>query len=428
VRGIYDGTAHGTERAPAHRFGAVPVMARMWGAGVVLASIALAARTLPGTRLAPEGIVLGSALVACAVACCEEARRQGLPDGASRDLLTAWCLPVALLMPPACALFAPALVIIIRRFRARSPVMAMAFRAGTLGLAGASASFLFRSLAGGGQTHWFEHPASLAAAAVCGAVFAIINTGLTAVAARAADPLASWRQAAWDHGNLIFDLAGLCAGILVAIACSASPLLLAVALPPVLLLQHSLPHEQLRAAARTDPKTGLLHAMAWQAEAGARVREAGQDGAQLALLLADIDHFKWVNDVHGHLAGDQVLLAVVAALCEQFGDRDLVGRFGGEEFVVLAPGTGLAEAAMMAERVRERVAGEPIETGAGPVWVTVSIGVAALPEHGDEVFELLAAADHALYRAKEAGRDRVCWLSPGRWPVAGAPPRGLRQQ
>ncbi len=426
MRGIYNGTVRGAERAPVHRFGATPVTARAWIACVVLGSVALAVHTLPGTRLGAESIVLGCALVGCALACCEEARRQGLPDGATRDLLTAWCLPVALLMPPACALCAPALVIVVRRFRAPAPVVSMAFRAGTLGLAGASASFLFRLLVGDGRAHWFERPALLAAAALCAAVFAMVNALLAAVAARAADPLASWRQAAWDRGNLMFDLAGLCVGILVAIACSASPLLLAVALPPVMLLQHSLPHQQLRAAARTDPKTGLLHAVAWQAEADTRVREAGQAGAPLALLLADIDHFKWVNDVYGHLVGDQVLLAVVAALREQFGDGDLVGRFGGEEFVALAPGTELTEAALIAERVRERVAGKSIETGAGRVWVTVSIGIAALPGHGDEIFELLAAADHALYRAKEAGRDRVCWLSPGGQPVAGAPPPGLR--
>jgi diguanylate cyclase (GGDEF)-like protein len=387
---------------------------RAWMVAVIAGAVLLTARELAASRMNAHQVLLGAVLVACACACQEAARRQGLPDGATRDLLTAWCLPVALLLPTCCALCVPVVAAGLRYARTRGPVAATAFRAATLGLAGASASYLFRSLGAAGKAHWFAHPSLLVEAMACAAVFAMVNATLAAVAAYAADPVAGWRVAAWNHENLLFDVAGLCAGVLVAVASSDTPVLLLVALPPVMLLQRSLPHQQLRVAARTDAKTGLLNAAAWQREADARVRAARRAGAPVALLLADIDHFKWVNDLHGHLAGDEVLRAVATALRAELRDGELLGRFGGEEFVVLASATELAGAAEIAQQVRDRVAGLAVWAAGGWVRVTVSIGVAALPAHGSEFFELLAAADVALYRAKRAGRDCVCVLPPVR--------------
>ena len=128
-------------------------------------------------------------------------------------------------------------------------------------------------------------------------------------------------------------------------------------------LRRSLMHQQLAAAARTDPKTGLLNATGWQREADAEVARALRTGTPLALLLVDVDHFKRVNDNHGHLIGDEVLRALTAELRRQVRESDVVGRFGGEEFTVLLPGTddagayGIAErlrASALAERVRRR--------------------------------------------------------------------------
>jgi PleD family two-component response regulator len=144
-------------------------------------------------------------------------------------------------------------------------------------------------------------------------------------------------------------------------------------------MQRSLMHQQLAAAARTDPKTGLLNATAWQREADTEVARAQRTGSPLALLLVDVDHFKRVNDSHGHLIGDEVLRALATELRQQARESDVVGRFGGEEFTVLLPRTD----------------------GAG------AYGIAVLGQHGNDLFELLAAADVALYRAKDADRDRV---------------------
>jgi diguanylate cyclase (GGDEF)-like protein len=180
-------------------------------------------------------------------------------------------------------------------------------------------------------------------------------------------------------------------------------------------------HQQLAAAARTDAKTGLLNATAWQRKADAEVIRALRAGTPLSLLLLDVDHFKQVNDSHGHLIGDDVLRALATELRQQVRESDVVGRFGGEEFTILLPRTDGNGACRIAERLRKSagllsVAADP-KTDAR-IRVTVSIGVAVLGQHGTDLFELLAAADLALYRAKDAGRNQVRLCAPRQRPQA----------
>jgi diguanylate cyclase (GGDEF)-like protein len=133
----------------------------------------------------------------------------------------------------------------------------------------------------------------------------------------------------------------------------------------------------------------------------------------LALILIDIDHFRSVNETAGLPAGDQVLRSIARTLVEKVYGRGLVGRLGGEEFVILLPGTGLDEARRVGERLRDHIAAEPIaiEDGshAGFVFrLTVSIGVAVLGQARRAFAELLGAAEAALSEAKSTGRNRVC--------------------
>ncbi|HEX4062161.1 MAG TPA: GGDEF domain-containing protein [Streptosporangiaceae bacterium] len=372
-------------------------------------------------------LLLFGALLACGAVCIEATRRLGMPAGVSRDLLSAWWLPIALLLPPVYALVAPLLLTALMQVRVRrSPVYRRLFSAAALGLSGAAASIVFgrfglgvstaRVLAAwfssAGPQAWFTRPATVGIAIGCAALFSVLNAALVAIAAHAAEPLVRWRDVLWDAESLTLDVTEICVGLLVAIACVLSPLLLIVALPPVILLQRSLLHQQLRAAARTDAKTGLLNAAAWQREADTEISRVLRARQPLALLLMDIDHFKRVNDTHGHLAGDQVLTALADVLRQQVRETDVVGRFGGEEFVVLLPGADTAEAIKIAERLRAQV-GATVTSAAGvEVTVTVSIGAALLGQHGDELRALLTAADLALYRAKRAGRNQVC-LSDG---------------
>jgi diguanylate cyclase (GGDEF)-like protein len=136
------------------------------------------------------------------------------------------------------------------------------------------------------------------------------------------------------------------------------------------------------------------------------------------LVLIDIDHFKLVNDLHGHLAGDKALRAIARTFQIHLRDYDLVGRFGGEEFALLLPQTNAADARQIAERVRKHIETMPIsvddDPATEPLQVTVSVGVAALGVSwerttGSQFTDLLAGADSALYRAKHAGRNRV-WI------------------
>ncbi|MEN3539293.1 GGDEF domain-containing protein [Microbispora sp. ZYX-F-249] len=365
-------------------------------------------------------LVMFAALTACGAVCIEATRRLGMPAGVSRDLLSAWWLPVAFLLPPVYALLAPIPMQILLQLRVRATVLyRRVFSAAAIGLAAASASAVFhRSIPVPSHLSSGEG-GPIAVAAACAVLFTVLNTALIAVAAHASDPEGRWGEVLWDRERVLLDAVELCLGVLVAAVCGLNLALLLLVLPPVVLLQRSLLHAQLQAAARTDPKTGLLNAAAWQREADTEIVRAQRTGDTLALVLVDIDHFKKVNDTYGHLVGDQVLAQVAATLRTQLREYDVVGRFGGEEFVVLLPGADVHEARRVAERLRARVGRMVVPAEQATVTVTVSAGVAIMNVHGEDLIELLAAADLALYRAKELGRDRVCLPAA---PVA-PPPR-----
>jgi diguanylate cyclase (GGDEF)-like protein len=141
------------------------------------------------------------------------------------------------------------------------------------------------------------------------------------------------------------------------------------------------------------------------------IARAVRTGSPLALALVDIDHFKLVNDTHGHLAGDKALRAVTDALRSQLRNYDLAGRFGGEEFVILLPQTREVDALGVAERLRSHIAAMSIPVGdddsGRSVRVTISVGVAALDGERRELTDMIAAADAALYYAKETGRNKT---------------------
>jgi diguanylate cyclase (GGDEF)-like protein len=420
---------------------AMPLSLIVYVLVILAVDLALIGWELAETQWRADDLALATALLAAAAICIEAIRRLGQPSGVSRDLLSAWWLPIALLLPPLYALLAPFVVglALYARSRRATPVYRRMFSSAALGLAGAATSVTFHKIwpdaghvsltATAGGLGQFTHPAVIITAVGCAVLFGVVNTGIVAVAAHLAEPEASLTEVLWDRESLLLDLTETCVGILVAITCALSPLLLLVALPPVILLQRSLMHQQLQAAARTDPKTGLLNAAAWQREADAEVNRALRSGSlgpasgsnsSLALLLVDVDHFKRVNDSHGHLAGDEVLKSLAAELRQQVRDSDIVGRFGGEEFTVLLPRADAAEAVQIAERLRRSASTLSIFAGDVRICVTVSIGAAVLGQHGRDLFELLAAADLALYRAKDKGRNQVVLIQgdPGEPPSA----------
>jgi len=235
------------------------------------------------------------------------------------------------------------------------------------------------------------------------------------------------------HGDeAVLEFATLSMGALAAGAMAAlGPAYAVLVLPPLIVLHRTVLVRQLEEAASVDGKTGLLNAAAWHVRAARALRRAERTDARAGLLVLDLDHFKLVNDRYGHLVGDHVLAAVAAAVRAEVRDDDIVGRFGGEEFVVLLVGADGDEdarvgAVTVAERIRGRVAGMSVDVPdlRGSVVVdalTVSIGGATFPADGADLGQLLEVADTAMYAAKRAGRNAVR-MGLHAVPSGGVPP------
>jgi len=159
----------------------------------------------------------------------------------------------------------------------------------------------------------------------------------------------------------------------------------------------------------TDPLTGLHNRRYMEGHMATLVDQSAHRGKPLSVLLLDIDHFKAVNDTHGHDSGDAVIREFARRILNNVRSVDLVCRYGGEEFVVIMPETDIQVAGTVAERLRERVAGEPFDIPSADslLNVTVSVGIAGIENPIDTPADILRRADEALYRAKRAGRNRV---------------------
>jgi diguanylate cyclase (GGDEF)-like protein len=173
-----------------------------------------------------------------------------------------------------------------------------------------------------------------------------------------------------------------------------------------LLMFNEAAQADLRRMARTDPLTGTLNRLALDEQAQ-RLFAQGGHAPGMAVLMLDADHFKAINDRHGHAGGDRVLASLAHGIGTRLRPDDVLGRVGGEEFVVLLPRTGLAEAIALAEDLRTHVAAQPLHLDGQAQPITVSIGV-ALSEPADRGADaVIGRADRALYEAKRAGRNRV---------------------
>ncbi|MDD2502139.1 MAG: diguanylate cyclase [Geobacter sp.] len=173
-------------------------------------------------------------------------------------------------------------------------------------------------------------------------------------------------------------------------------------------------NELLLELSNTDHLTGLFNRRFLMEALDKEVQRARRKDGQVALLLLDIDHFKRVNDTHGHLQGDVVLQKVALHIQKELRSYDTAARYGGEEFVAVLPDTSLKEAFNVADRIRLSVQGMRFAGSLANEQVTVSLGVALFPSPCfDDIDGLLRAADEALYQAKERGRNRVIISDPG---------------
>lgn len=367
------------------------------------------------TDLLRAGLLAGLALAHTETALRIERVRRRLQTPHHIDLSSVWIFAGAVLLP---AYLVTALVLLVqahiwwRTGRPHVPYYRNLYTATTMVLAALAASAVLRADAG---SDGLPGQAELLVLVLAILVYTTVNAALVAVAIALSSPQPKLSTLVGDWNDNLLELATLSLGALVAVALRLNPLIVLLVLPPVLVLHRAVLVRYLEEAASTDGKTGLLNAATWHVRAENELRRATREAVTRAVLVLDLDHFKEVNDHHGHLAGDRVLAAVADALRAEVRDRDLVGRFGGEEFVVLLAGLeGGAETDLeaVAERIRRRVAALRVEipTADGPLTIaglSVSVGGAIHPGGGGDLTALLRIADTALYSAKRAGRNRV---------------------
>jgi diguanylate cyclase (GGDEF)-like protein len=367
----------------------------------------------------------------------ERMRRQS-EETPNIDLSSVWALAAAALLPGPLAAVVVILIygyMYLRLWRPDGiPLHRVLFNTATVVLAVQAAAPVVAL--GGGPTP-FRSVAGLAALAAGVAAYAAVNMSLVVAVIVLNGPSpspAALRPLLGRGDDAVLEFATLSMGALTAGAVAEfGPAYAVLVLPPLIILHRAVLVRQLQEEARFDSKTGLLNAAAWDVEAERAVRRIEQLDGNATVLVLDLDNFKRVNDEHGHLAGDQALVAVADTIRDVVREGDLVGRFGGEEFLVLLPAPdgdpGRVAAAAVADRIRRRIEELRIEvaTSFGDAVVndlSVSIGGATSPVDGTRLADLVKVADAAMYAAKEAGRNRVCM---GLRPAAADPePEGSR--
>ncbi len=164
---------------------------------------------------------------------------------------------------------------------------------------------------------------------------------------------------------------------------------------------------EVQTLALTDPLTGLPNRRYFNELASQEIKRAKRFDEPLSFIIFDVDHFKKVNDTHGHAVGDRVLMTIAAHCRKVLREIDHVGRYGGEEFVIALPRSDIETARVVAERLRHCVADTPVRVDEIEFQITISVGVASLQSKQDDLKTLLERADAAMYQAKQAGRNRV---------------------
>ncbi len=250
--------------------------------------------------------------------------------------------------------------------------------------------------------------------ALAAATFVLTNHVLVGLVLRLAAGITfrNSRVFAWDSLEMDTTLLFLGAGM--AVFWSVSPLLLALGVVPLFLFYRALHVPRLQEEAYNDVKTGLLTARRFNELLREEVVRAERTGRPTAVVMADLDLLRNVNNNHGHLVGDQALQATALAIRRCLRQGDIAGRLGGEEFALLLPDTAPDAAFALAERMRQEVerAEIPLPDEEGPLRVTMSLGVATFPDPCTEPKRLLLRADMAVYRSKLAGRNRTSVAIP----------------
>ncbi|MFL6144768.1 MAG: MFS transporter [Labedaea sp.] len=375
---------------------------------------------MPGT-FATLGVILGFGLAMGEMSRHVERVRRRFNDTPHVNLTSVWIIPASLLLPP---ILAAAVVLLLYLhlfwrswYRVRGVhAYRLTFSAAGAVLACYSAGTVFAHWAPSGLSQW-NRGWTLVVVVLAVLAYSVVNSVLVAAAISLFEGRFGLRRALGTTKENALEFGTLGLGAIAALLITMHPAWPLAMIPALLVLHRSVLMRQLEEAAATDAKTGLTNAVAWTNAAARELKRAAEDHTTLGVLMVDLDHFKFVNDTHGHMVGDQVLLAVAETLPKAVRRHDLVGRWGGEEFAVLCPEVSPEELGRIGERVcdfirRLRI---PLSTAGEDLAIeglTASIGVATYPEFGPDLDDLLLAADDALFVAKDQGRNQVQSIVP----------------
>jgi diguanylate cyclase (GGDEF)-like protein len=346
----------------------------------------------------------------------QEERRRNRTKTVLIDLTAVWTFSAAMILPVPLSLLIVLLVRAQHWFIARRPAHNFIFSSITHGLAAVLAHITYTALGPHFLTPagWAEFLREFGAIAVTGVVYEavqILYVGGALALGLSSEPTV--RNVLGSTADNVLEAITIGLGAVTAVLLAVVPPMVAVMTAAAVIFNRLAELDQLRDDVRTDPKTGLLNMRGWSESAARALERSARSKESVALLMIDLDHFKWINDTYGHPAGDDVLRGVAETLSEVTRPTDLVGRFGGEEFLVLLPGIDERATKEAAERVLSAVAKlHVLTTGKRGETTTIadrttSIGVARYPVDGESLEQLLQAADSAVYAAKEGGRNQV---------------------
>lgn len=343
-----------------------------------------------------------------------ERRREVVADGQPYiELKSVWSFAGLLLLPIGLAL---ALVVVTfaywwLRVSQRPVPHRWTYSAATV-LIASVAAWQVLELVPGGVLVKVAGPLGLLVLVAAGVTRWVVNHGLVVFMICLSAPGTPWWKRLGSPTDTLIGIGALALGAALAVVAVTTPWLLPVLLIPVMGMHRGFLIQQFARAARTDPKTGLANASAWRDQADRELARLRRRGGELGVIMVDIDAFKAINDRHGHLVGDAVLRAVADTLRAEVRPYDAVGRFGGEEFIVLLAEANPEQVVRTAERLRRSIAECEVVVaptlGGGTVrGMTASIGTASFPQSSGDLDGLMVSADAALYAAKHGGRNRV---------------------
>jgi diguanylate cyclase (GGDEF)-like protein len=347
----------------------------------------------------------------------EKARRY-LADRPHINMTSVWMFSGAAVLPLAMAVALTVITYLHLWLRVWCPIQGrpayrVVFSAATVLLAVMSVQPVLRLFGAGDvlRADW-QGGLVLLAFSISILVYTSVNGVPVAIAVKAHHPARPWSKTFGTKAENALELATLSLGAVTATVLVTQPVLVALMLLPVIVLHRNVLMRQLEEKAAQDSKTGLLTAEEWQTRVAAELVRNARSRDPFAVLMVDLDRFKKVNDTYGHVAGDAVLRTVAVTITGQLRAYDSVGRWGGEEFVVLLPQIPGDDARDVAERIRAAVGGLTVTVTVSESThvitdLSASVGVACFPDAAVTVDGLVHVADERMYQAKRAGRNTV---------------------